>query len=1012
MGRITRKIIDRRAVVLIASIVLLAFGIYSYYVMPKQEMPDIKTPYGFVEIIAPGYNAEEMKKYVADDVEEIVKKYSTVNHYSTTCLDNAMVMFIDMNINTTEYVEQFKDIENEINDSTLDERISEIKISINASVPEVIYAVHSNTLSELQLEDIAKDLSKELSAVDNVQNTVVDSAYKKEVVVEIDYDELNDLPLTVKDVYSILYVSGVEVPLGNLKIGQKDSSIILDTKYDDIEDIEDIVIFGDPTTGNIITIEDIATVALKDTDDKKNYEYNGETSAFVEMHFAENIDFTKVDSDIKGVISKYEEEIDEDVTITSVIFSPEHVKNQVNQVMINLLQCIGIVMLVVLIGLGVRNSIVIVFTIPVIVMSTIGMLYVLKSDLQLMSIAGLIISIGILVDNSIVISDATQHFLDTGANKKDACVAAVKENWLPVFTSTLTTVAAFAPLLTLPGTAGDVAFTLPLTLLIAISISFLAAVTLTPALASWLFKPHKARKNKKIHEYKQMTKVMKVFLKLSVLPTVVAFILLAGLGYSVITTQEIDIFPKTEKSIVYIDYEYEILNDNEGAYDYAKQIEDIVKQQDDVLHFGFSQGGDLPQFNQILEPVTSLPQYGRFIIEYDCVASRLDSYMQELDDDLNPLKEHGEITIKRLELSAPIAPVQVILVCNDFTYLQQVSMEVFEKVNNLESFKSGELKLADTKTDIVLDIDKEDLALYSLTLAEVQEQVTIAINGITDDLYTNNGTATPTKTLTNIETPDDLMELNIVNTSGESVELGDIADYDERNNLEYISYYNGIPSVTIDAYTASGYSTYDLEKNIKEVIENTANENVTTIFKGDNQTTNEVIGGMTVALIIALIAIYFIMYFQFDSFIQPMIIFISIPLSFIGSLAAMLVLNQKITLTGLLGLVSLVGIVVNNGILLVENINRLRKTGKNVHDSCILAANRRLRPILLSSLTTILGLIPLAIFGGDFFRPMAVIFMGGLVVSTMLVIFMVPNLYYFFYKKYDLRDTEKSEIVQ
>ncbi len=211
------------------------------------------------------------------------------------------------------------------------------------------------------------------------------------------------------------------------------------------------------------------------------------------------------------------------------------------------------------------------------------------------------------------------------------------------------------------------------------------------------------------------------------------------------------------------------------------------------------------------------------------------------------------------------------------------------------------------------------------------------------------------------------MDLQIVNRNYESVELSELADYTEQQNLEYITYYNGLPSITIDAYMASEYSTYDLENDIKAIISEKADISISAIYKGDNDVTNDVLGGLLIALIIALIVIYFIMYFQFSSFKQPIIIFISIPLSFIGSIAAMLIMNEKITLTGLLGLVSLVGIVVNNGILLVENINTMRKAGNSVYDSCILAANRRLRPIMLSSLTTILGLIPLAVFGGDFF---------------------------------------------
>ncbi|MCK5128655.1 MAG: efflux RND transporter permease subunit, partial [Clostridiales bacterium] len=307
------------------------------------------------------------------------------------------------------------------------------------------------------------------------------------------------------------------------------------------------------------------------------------------------------------------------------------------------------------------------------------------------------------------------------------------------------------------------------------------------------------------------------------------------------------------------------------------------------------------------------------------------------------------------------------------------------------------------KKDLVLKIDKSKANMNGLTVAEIEQQIAYTVNGLSEALFNDNENILDVKVSTDIKSRTDLLDLNIKTSMGTVVPLREIATLRVANNLEYSKTFNGRPSITIDAYMEDGYSTYALEKDIKEIIDAHIDNSIDVVYKGDNELTNEVFSGLIIAFAIALFVIYMIMYVQFKSLKQPLIILVAIPLSFIGSLAMMLALGEKITLTSLLGVMSLVGIVVNNGILLVEYINRHHENGHSIYDSCIKAVERRLRPIALSSLTTIFGLIPLALYGGDFFRPMAVTFIGGMLTSALLVLLIIPSLYYFTYKKQDLR---------
>ncbi len=1014
MGKIMEGILKHSVVILIISALLILFGIYSYINIPKQEMPEIEAEFGVIQIVAPGLNSEEISEKILEPIEEIINEYETIKGYTTTALDNACVVVIEMKLSDLNSAETLEKIRNDIFMADMDDSVTEINFILDLSAGEVIYAIYSDEVTEFQLEEYAKTLAIAVKSIPNVANAVVNSTYAEEIVVDIDLDKLNKLPLTTLDIYQIIYANGYEIPLGITTYKNEATSIRINSNYESISEIENILIYADET--NVIKLSDIAEVTLEDSTDKKTYVFNGESAVFLEIYFDEDIDYTILGDDLEQEISEFMKDMPKDVKVTAMTFAPEHVEDQVNSIMQNLFMCIAIVLIIVLLGLGFRNALTIAISIPTIVLGTLSVLYISGNHLQLISIAGLIVSIGVIVDNSIVISEAIQYAINNGMDVQKACVQAVKNNYMPVLASTLTTIAAFVPLLFLPGIAGDVAFTLPLTILVAISISYLVSITLTPILARKIFirkkikiKNHKNKENKWIKFVKKkewVTSILERIFKISVPLTILSFLILAGTGYQVFQSLEIDILPKTEKSIVYIEYEYHTINDENGTKEFAKKIEEIVVSQKDIINYGYSQGGDLPKFDLTLGVVNELPHVGRFFIEYDCDSREIDRYMNTLNENLSPLKDLGTISVKRLELSQPEAPVQIVFTSNDFSHLYTISNEIFEEVEKLDGYKEGRLVAPKYKTEVEIVVDRLKIATLGLSMVEIEQQIALNVNGLSENLYDDGVKLLSVRLKNTVDSVDELKGLHIKSQTGETILLEDIAEIKEIQSLEYINSYNGIPSITMDAYMQEGYSTYDLENDIQMIIDEKIDNRINAIYKGDNELTNELMQGMVIAFIIAIIVIYLIMYVQFKTLRQPLFVLVSIPLSFIGSLIAMLLFGEKITLTSLLGIVSLTGIVVNNGILLVDYINKSREDGEKILDSCVLAVKRRIRPILLTSATTILGLIPLALFGGDFFRPMAIAFMGGVFSSTIFVLFLVPGLYYFSYHKVEKKEAE------
>ncbi|HRX43195.1 MAG TPA: efflux RND transporter permease subunit, partial [Clostridia bacterium] len=485
MEKFIKSVLSHRFAILLICLLLMAFGVFAYINIPKQEMPDIKAVYGYLQITAPGLGSSEVEERIAVPIEELISRYPSVDNYSTVSADNACIVFIEMNLDDTDSEKTLREIKEDVYNAELDESITEINFVTDLDSAEVIYAVYGN-VTDRDLESHAKELSEVLGRLDDVADVRVDSSYAEELVVKVNTEEAKRLSLTVSDIYGIIYANGVEIPMGTMEADKQQKTITVNGNYRSVEELENLIIAAVPD--GEVRLSDVSNIMKRKPADTKTYAFNGQTAAFVEVFFEENIDFTVLGDEIEDVKNEFEKSLPEGVDIGTMTFAPGYVKDQVDEVMSNLLICILIVMGVVLIGLGPRNAAAIALTIPVTVLTTIGILYLMGSELQLMSIAGLIISIGILVDNSIVISEAVQHNLDIGEKRDKACIKAVRDNYMPVLTSTLTTAVVFAALLFLPGIAGEVAFTLPLTILISIMLSYIVSITLTPALAGMFFK--------------------------------------------------------------------------------------------------------------------------------------------------------------------------------------------------------------------------------------------------------------------------------------------------------------------------------------------------------------------------------------------------------------------------------------------------------------------------------------------------------------------------------------------
>lgn len=996
MFKLAKSSINYFKITIFVSIIIMGLGIYAFILIPKQDMPEIVPPVSSIQILAPGYSINDVLEYVTQPVEDAILTVDGVDYVDTITLDNVAIFNVILDIDEVNTQAIFDQVMNEIDTVSLPTGVMEPTTNNIIMSPHAVFSISSESYTLEELTELVDKFTKELGDIENVSKIDVIGSSDIQVYVNVDYQKLNDIGLTMNDLVNIIKFGGLEIPIGTIITQDGATGIKIPANYTTIEAVNNIVI---GMNGNIpIFVRDVANVVLQENPSQALYMENDVKTIFLELYFESGIDFTVLGGDLIDAQESFELEYS-DLTIERMTFQPEVVSASLNQVYSSLIIGIILVLVVIFIGLGMRNAIGVAFTFPLIILATVASMFFLDQELQKVTIAALIITIGIIVDNAIVISESIQFHLDHGKDKLQASILSVKENSIPVLSSSLTTIAAFIPFMVIGGATGKMIRALPITVSVAIGISYFVAMLLVPVFGAYFFK-------KKIKKEKKTPKVIKKFFE-KTLPSIIKrprlvlissfVLLLISLGFMILRSPLV-LFPVEDDNIIYIDYKYEDINDKIGANQYALSIIEALDIFDEIYYTAYSVGGDLPGFGAKTQ-INNVPGEGRIFFRLDVAYPEVEKYVEVFNETLESNVEivsNGDFLVKQLSMNfGGDADATIALSSYDYDKLQLNIDEIVVALNDLESVSEVSVQEQKIQENILVNINRNQLSMHGLTMIEVQQQISNNINGGSYSIYEHN---------------DSLIQLNIVSTTpsleafeamkikssvtGQFTPLSSIATFEVVEGIQVIQRHNGDYQVLVDVYFNDGVNAVTETINVTSTVENAMDEQINLSLGGQAELRNDTFSTLGIASVVALIVVYFILFVQFNSFKSPLIILITVPLSFIGSGLLVGLTATPISFTMIFGITSLIGIVVNMGILLIDYINRARLEGANVLDACVSAVERRIRPILLSSVTTIMGLIPLALFGGAFFTPMAVSLIGGLIASTMLTIFVVPSAYY------------------
>lgn len=1006
MNKLIKVAIHERKVTFLLAIMIFLYGIYAYYYIPKQENPDTSSPSAQIITVYPGATANEVEEQVTQKIEDELATLDGVENITSYSNPNVSVVILTLNYDVN-YDEQWAKmrvlldaLKNDLPSNVQDYQI-ETELTTSAGI---ILSLSGEDYSYEQLGAYAETYKKRLEDIEGVKRIVIDGIPKKNLEIKVDLKKLESLPLSLKDIFDLVSAQSVSIPAGAIqtnygKIGVKNPSDI-----NSITKTENMIIYGSEESGALLKLKDIADVSFEYDRQQHSYKQGEKNSVLLTVYFSDNQNVVLIGNDIRDEINLLNDKMPSALKVNEVLFQPEEVSRSIEGFIINLLQGMIFVIIVVLIGMGIRNAMVVSIAIPLSITMTIIAMKLIGLDIQQMSIAALIIALGMLVDNSIVISDSIQIKINEGIEIKKACYEGTVEQSIPVLTSTLTTVVAFAPLIVLPGEAGEFAKSLPQVVIIALIASYIVAMFVTPALASIFFKnTHKenAPKNRLRHFFESG---LKGSLKMPKMSLFFILVILMGSVYAA-SFLSIELFPYADKDIVYIDVFSEKDGDIEYTEKLAKELRELLKEEDAIVDISSSIGGGFPKFYLTVGVRPPSDNYSQLLLKVDLSKSKeFDSretyayYLQRLVDEK---LIGGTATVNLLEINQPGPAVDIRISGEEREDVKRVSDQLYNVILSHNQTINVQNDSAAYEYQYLIDQDSIKASSLGLTNYDIQLQTSLALNGMKAATLENGGKTYDVIIRGEIDKLDDLMNLQIKSsTTGGKYLLKQFATVSLDKELSSIKRLNRNSSVSVSANVMPGYSANDLQKWIENsVLPGIDQEGVSISFGGDQEIFDKYISGLLGAAAIAVIIIYIILLIQFNSMMQPFIILATVPLSIIGSIFALLIFNQNVTFTVGLGVASLIGVVVNNAILLIEYINRERRLDRSVYEACVNSVERRFRPIMLSTITTVIGLVPMALSGSSFFSPMAMALMGGLTISTLLTLIVIPLIYYQSHKR-------------
>jgi HAE1 family hydrophobic/amphiphilic exporter-1 len=1022
--RITETVVKRPVAAFMAVLVILILGFVSLSKMQVDLLPDIQLPTAVVVTTYPGASSEEIETMITKPIEKEIAGVENIKSISSSSEANVSMITVSFNWGTdldtavTDVREKVDMVKKRLPDDADEPLVIKFDPSM---MPVLIYGMTGDR-DPLLMKQIGEDMiEKKLERVAGVSSVQVVGGVERQIRVLLSPQKMNGYGISIGQVMQVLAANNLNLPGGTVDYGSRELIVRTTGEFESVDEIKELAVAN--RQGAIIKLSDIAEVKDATEDIKTHSRINDYEGLRILIQKSSDANTVAVANGVKKELEAIKKELPKGIELYQILDQSDFINRSIKNVTSSAIQGGLLAVIVLYLFLhNFRSTVVIAFSIPISIIATFVVMYFSGITLNLISLGGLALGIGMLVDNSIVVLENIYHHRELGLNGMEAASVGANEVTLAIAASTLTTVAVFLPIVFVKGLAGILFKEMSLTITFSLLSSLIVAITIVPLLSSRLIKVTSAEEKKQgflarifdgmdrfynsvDEKYGKLLAWALGHRKIVIL-AIVALLVISVAAVPLVGTE---FFPETDEGRISISVEYPLGTKVEKTDELVKSIERIVASIPEVQMYssqvgtdtkksflGTAGSGEIASIDVRLVPVSERKRSTKDVVE---------EIRQKIGEVPGAKIEINSATMMSTISSATSGsskPVQVAIKGDDFATLENLAEKIKAIVKKVPGTRDVETSVDEGRPEVQIKVDKDRASYYGLDASQVAQTVRIAINGVEATKYRVAGTEVEVNVQLDElsrKTLEDLEGMTLMSPTGVNVPLRNIARFTITEGPNVISREDQerVVYVTADIYRRSlGEVTNDIRSAISSV---NLPEGYSISFEGQNKEMTESFADLFQALLLAVFLVYAVMAAQFESFLHPFTIMFAIPFCTTGVVFGLLISRRAFSLPAYIGIIMLAGIAVNNAIVLVDYINQLRAKGKTVREAIVEAGPRRLRPIMMTTLTTVLGLLPLALGigeGSEIQAPLAVTVMGGLTVSTLLTLVVVPVLYSIF----------------
>ena len=1010
-------------------VAVMIIGLFSLKQLPIDQFPEMDPPYVMVMTTYGGANASEIETNVSRLMENTLNSVDGLKEMNTISKDNISVvtMEFEWGLNLDDIVNDVRSYVDMVKDNLPDGCSTPFIFKFSSSaMPIMMYAVTANESYSGLEKIIDDDIIPQLNRVNGIGNISMSGQPTRNVYIDIEQEKLDAYGIPLELVGQAISANNLNMSSGNVKMSKEQYALQVRSEYASSAEINNIVVTTTPA-GKQIFVRDIATVRDTIKDLSLDEKINGREGVRLMITKQSGANAVQICKDVRETLKEMKESLPADINIENIYDSSEEIQNAINSLAESIMYALLFVVLVVLFFLGRwRATVIIGLTIPIALIVAFIYLLAVGSSLNIISLCSLTIAIGMVVDDAIVVLENITKHIERGSSPREAAIYATNEVWISVIATTLVIVAVFVPLTMLSGMAGILFKELGWIVTIAVCTSTTVAISLTPMLASIMLKgKNLVIENGKIVEKKAAVKKWSyentVVRLLDKIDALYARLLRVCLNHKKLTMTGIvgffalsllpailgyigtDFMQQSDNARVNVTIELQRGTRIEETLKTARKLEARFRELIPEIEIISTSAGTNDDASVGALFASTNNNKISMIVRCSKMYDRDRSIFEIAEVMREEMKQYPEINKYFCSTSGGMGAqsVDVEIYGYDFDQTSLLAEEIRQMINDsIQGARDAQVSREEDRAELNVKVDKEKLALHGLTSATVATYVRNRVNGMTVGFLKEDGdeySIIVRLKEENRNSISDLENLTIPSATGAQIKLKELATIEEYWCPPQIDRRNRQRIVTVSV-TPYDTSLGELAEDVKALIARNVKTTpgITVKIGGSYEDQQDTFADMGLLLALIVMLVFVVMASQFESLKKPFIIMMAVPFAISGVILALWITNTTLDMIGALGVVMLVGIVVKNGIVLVDYINLMRDRGYELNEAIALSGQSRLRPVLMTAATTILGMLPMALSrseGSEMWIPMGIVVIGGLLVSTVVTLLVVPVLY-------------------